>query len=66
MLSLAFMRDSSKAIAIGLATPLYAKAQVQIYSPAGESILMCSVDVLHSHTERNKLTPFHCSGVKAK
>jgi vacuolar protein sorting-associated protein 16 len=45
---LAFMRDSSKAIAIGLATPLYAKAQVQIYSPAGESMLMCSVEVLHS------------------
>ncbi|KAI0918848.1 hypothetical protein AcV7_006962 [Taiwanofungus camphoratus] len=41
---LALMRDTSKLIALGRATPSFAKAQIQIYSPAGEVILLFSWD----------------------
>ena len=41
----ALMRDTSKVVAlqVGRATPAFAKAQIQVYSPAGESILVFSV-----------------------
>jgi vacuolar protein sorting-associated protein 16 len=42
---LALMRDASKLVAITRATPLFTKPQIQIYSSAGESLLICSVDV---------------------
>jgi hypothetical protein len=38
------MRDPSKVIAIGLAMPVLSKAQIQIFSPAGDSILVCTVN----------------------
>jgi hypothetical protein len=38
------MRDPSKVVAIGLAMPVVSKAQIQIFSPAGDSILVCAVN----------------------
>jgi len=37
---LALMRDNTKLVALGRATPIYAKAQIQVYSPAGEGLLL--------------------------
>ena len=42
----ALMRDPSKVVAINRVTPAFTKAQIQIYSPAGEGLTICSVDVL--------------------
>ncbi|KAH7906991.1 vacuolar assembling sorting protein VPS16 [Hygrophoropsis aurantiaca] len=41
---LALMRDTTKLIAVGRATPAFTKAQIQIYSPAGEGLLLFSWD----------------------
>lgn len=41
---LALMRDNTKLLALGRLTPAAAKAQIQIYSPAGESLLSFSWD----------------------
>ncbi|OBZ67332.1 Vacuolar protein sorting-associated protein 16 [Grifola frondosa] len=41
---LALMRDTTKLIALGRATPAFSKAQIQIYSPAGEGLLLLSWD----------------------
>ncbi|KAF8068755.1 vacuolar assembling/sorting protein VPS16 [Lyophyllum atratum] len=41
---LALMRDSSKLIALGRATTSLSKAQIQVYSPAGEGLLLFSWD----------------------
>ncbi|KAL6303033.1 vacuolar protein sorting-associated protein 16 [Sparassis latifolia] len=41
---LALMRDNAKLVALGRATPSFSKAQIQIYSPAGEGILLFSWD----------------------
>ncbi|KAF9239872.1 vacuolar assembling sorting protein VPS16 [Melanogaster broomeanus] len=41
---IALMRDSSKIIAIGSAGPAFSKFQIQIYSPAGEGLLLLSWD----------------------
>ena len=38
------MRDTSKLIALGRVSTLPAKAQIQVYSSAGESLLVFSVD----------------------
>jgi vacuolar protein sorting-associated protein 16 len=43
----AFMRDTSKMIAIATATPMFAKSQVQVYSSAGEGLLLLSVRTEH-------------------
>lgn len=40
----ALMRDNSKLIALGRAPSAMTKAQVQIYSSAGEGLLLFSVD----------------------
>jgi hypothetical protein len=45
MLIPALMRDSTKVVALGRTTPAFAKAQLQIYSPAGEGLLLFSVDI---------------------
>ena len=37
------MRDTSKLVALGSGTTAFAKAQIQVYSPAGESLLVFSV-----------------------
>lgn len=42
---LALMRDTSRLVALGAATPVFSKAQIQIYSPAGEGLLLFSVDI---------------------
>lgn len=42
--NLALMRDNTKLLAVGRSTPASTKAQIQIYSPAGESLLLFSVD----------------------
>ncbi|KAF8474481.1 vacuolar assembling/sorting protein VPS16 [Russula ochroleuca] len=39
---LALMRDTKKMIAIGPATPMFAKSQIQVYSPSGEGLLLLS------------------------
>jgi len=43
-LRLAIMRDHTKLLALGRSTPAITKSQIQIYSPAGESLLVFSVD----------------------
>ena len=37
------MRDTTKMIAIGPATPMFAKSQIQVYSPSGEGLLLFGV-----------------------
>jgi hypothetical protein len=44
------MRDTTKLIALGRTTPAMTKAQIQIYSPAGEGLLLFSVDISPSWT----------------
>ncbi|KAJ3721964.1 Vps16, C-terminal region-domain-containing protein [Lentinula raphanica] len=39
---LAMMRDNTKLIAVGRATPVHAKSQIQVYSSAGEGLLLFS------------------------
>ena len=41
----ALMRDTSRLVALGAATPVFSKAQIQVYSPAGEGLLLFSVDI---------------------
>ncbi|RPD64273.1 vacuolar protein sorting-associated protein 16 [Lentinus tigrinus ALCF2SS1-7] len=41
---IAVMRDTSKVVAISRAAPAFSKAQIQVYSPAGEGILLFSWD----------------------
>ncbi|KAF9219507.1 vacuolar assembling sorting protein VPS16 [Gyrodon lividus] len=41
---IALMRDNSKIIAIGRAGPDFFKSQIQVYSPAGEGLLLLSWD----------------------
>jgi len=38
------MRDNTKLVALGRSTPAFAKAQIQVYSLAGEGLLLFSVD----------------------
>ncbi|THU80907.1 hypothetical protein K435DRAFT_785256 [Dendrothele bispora CBS 962.96] len=45
-LLVAMMRDSTKIIALNRATPLFAKSQIQVFSSAGEELLLFSVDML--------------------
>jgi hypothetical protein len=50
--STALMRDTKKMIAIGPATPIFSKSQIQVYSPSGEGLLLLSVRVdcpVHAH-----------------
>lgn len=44
---IALMRDASKLVALGSGRPPFTKSQIQVYSPAGESLLLFSVDILH-------------------
>ena len=44
--TLALMRDHSKLLALGRNMPRVSKAQIQVYSPAGEGLLVFSVDDL--------------------
>jgi hypothetical protein len=44
--SIAMMRDNTKLIAFGRPTPGFARSQVQVYSSAGEGLLLFSVDLL--------------------
>jgi hypothetical protein len=44
MKCLALMRDHTKLLALGRSTPAITKAQIQVYSPAGEGLLVFSVD----------------------
>ncbi|KAF8186996.1 Vps16, C-terminal region-domain-containing protein [Mycena galopus ATCC 62051] len=41
---IALMRDHTKLVALGRSTPAITKAQIQIYSPAGEGLLLFSWD----------------------
>lgn len=48
--ALALMRDTSKLVALGTGTTAFAKAQIQVYSPAGEGLLLFSVVIsLYCH-----------------
>lgn len=40
------MRDTSKIIAIGRAGPAFSRSQIQVFSSAGEGLLLLSVDIL--------------------
>ena len=40
----ALMRDHTKLVALGRSTPAVSKAQIQVYSPSGEGLLLFSVD----------------------
>ncbi|OSC98084.1 vacuolar protein sorting-associated protein 16 [Trametes coccinea BRFM310] len=40
----ALMRNTARLVALGSATPVFSKAQIQIYSPAGEGLLLFSWD----------------------
>ena len=39
------MRDTSRLVAVGRGAPAFSKAQIQVYSPAGEGLLLFSVDI---------------------
>lgn len=41
----AIMRDHTKLISLGRSAPALSKSQIQIYSPAGEGMLVFSVDI---------------------
>ncbi|KAH9852249.1 vacuolar protein sorting-associated protein 16 [Lenzites betulinus] len=41
---IAIMRDTTKVVALGRAAPAFSKAQIQVYSPAGEGLLLFSWD----------------------
>lgn len=41
----ALMRDTKKMIAIGPTSPIFAKSQIQVYSPSGEGLLLLGVRV---------------------
>ncbi|TFK38119.1 Vps16, N-terminal region-domain-containing protein [Crucibulum laeve] len=41
---IALMRDSTKLLVVGRATPAFTKAQIQVYSSAGEGLLLFSWD----------------------
>ncbi|KAI0052144.1 vacuolar assembling/sorting protein VPS16 [Auriscalpium vulgare] len=41
---LAMMRNHTKLIALGRAAPIFSKSQIQVYSPAGEGLLLFSWD----------------------
>ena len=43
------MRDTSKIVAlqVGRTAPMFSKAQLQVYSPAGEGMLNFSVAISH-------------------
>ncbi|THH19130.1 hypothetical protein EW146_g1994 [Bondarzewia mesenterica] len=41
---IALMRDNSRMVALGHATPALTKAQIQVFSPAGEGLLLFSWD----------------------
>jgi len=43
----ALMRDTSKLVALGRGGPPFSQSQIQVYSPAGEGLLLFSVDILH-------------------
>lgn len=45
--ALALMRDTSKLVALGRGGPAFTKSQIQVYSPAGEGLLLFSVDILY-------------------
>ena len=52
---LALMRDTSKLVALGTATTAFAKAQIQVYSPAGEGLLLFSVVISSYYSAGNIL-----------
>jgi hypothetical protein len=64
--SAALMRDSSKMITLGRSAPALGKAQIQIYSPAGESLLVFSVDLPYVQEELPSTNFSLNSGTKAK
>ncbi len=41
--SIAMMRDTSKVVALGRGQPTFAKAEIRVYSSAGEGLLLFSV-----------------------
>ena len=45
------MRDTTKMIAIGPATPMFAKSQLQVYSSSGEGLMLLAVraDLFSGH-----------------
>lgn len=49
------MRDTTKILTLNRSGPIPSKSQVQVYSPAGESLLLFSVDYLCNiiSTEKN-------------
>ncbi|PPQ86643.1 hypothetical protein CVT25_006827 [Psilocybe cyanescens] len=64
---IALMRDNTKLIALGRSTPAISKSQIQIYSPAGEGLLVFSWDqgkiIRFGWTIDEKLTVLNEEGV---
>jgi hypothetical protein len=62
------MRDTTKLIAIGPATPMFVKSQIQVYSPSGEGLLLFGVRI-HRRFALLKLSfrpPPHSSGTRPR
>lgn len=66
LIAVALMRDTSKLVALGSGTTAFAKAQIQIYSPAGEGILLFSVVTPFDNLCLQTLIAIQPSGTKAR
>ena len=40
------MRDNTKMVALGRGAPAFSKSQIQVFSPAGDGLLLFSVDIM--------------------
>ena len=62
----ALMRDTSKLVAIGPSTPMFAKSQIHVYSPSGEGLLLLGVRPACFANSCATLTPLFFSGNKQR
>ena len=62
----ALMRDTSKLVAVNRAAPAFSKAQISVYSPAGEGILLFSVDTRRYFAPRQRALTCAFSGTKGR
>ena len=62
--STALMRDSSKIIAISRAGPAFSRSQIQVFSSAGEGLLLLNVDILLLYTLGDDADELADSGIR--
>ncbi len=60
------MRDTTKFIAIGSATPMFAKSQIQVYSPSGEGLLLFGVRAVVNSRSSSLLLVHRYSGIRPR